>query len=372
MKTIITEPAIHRNEKRIKLIFKYIQGSELDKKVRTLAGRRWSKTMRCWHIPYRENYMNYLEKYFEGKVKIINNKHREENKIKKKKKEKPEQVELKQEVKDSINEFYKYLKRNRFAENTKKTYVSMIIKFFEFIPKLPGNIDMKDIKDYNDKFILKNNLSTTYQNQFINALKKYYEKIQNKNLKIEEIERPRRSKPLPKVISKQSVKKLLDSTKNIKHKAILSLIYSAGLRRSEVLNLKVRDIDSKRMIITIRNSKGKKDRIVGLSENILSLLKIYYKIHNPKEYLFEGQNKGRYSSTSINKIFSRSKVKAGIKLKGGVHLLRHSCATHLHESGYDIRIIQELLGHKSSRTTEIYTHVSTKSIKNVKSPFDDL
>ena len=168
------------------------------------------------------------------------------------------------------------------------------------------------------------------------------------------------------------MKKLLDSVKNIKHKTILSLIYSAGLRRSEVLNLKINDIDSNRMIITIRDAKGKKDRIVGLSKNILSLLKIYYKMYKPKEYLFEGQNRSKYSGASIGKIFNNAKNNANINIEGGVHILRHCYATHLHEAGYDIRLIQELLGHKSSKTTEIYTHVSTKSIKNVKSPFDDL
>lgn len=139
-----------------------------------------------------------------------------------------------------------------------------------------------------------------------------------------------------------------------------------------MLNLKIEDIDSKRMIIIIRDAKGKKDRIVGLSKNILSLLKYYFKMYKPKEYLFEGQNRSKYSGASIGKIFSNAKNNAGINIEGGVHILRHCYATHLHEAGYDIRLIQELLGHKSSKTTEIYTHVSTKSIKNVKSPFDDL
>ncbi len=366
---IITENTVHRNEKRVKLIFDYTQ--ELIKKIRQIHDCRWSKTMKCWHIPYREDYMNFLNKQFDGQIKFIE-KQEIKKQVSKTRKNIPDKIELKQEVKDSINEFYKYLKRQRYADNTIKTYISMMNRFFEFIKKEPDKICNDDIKLYNDDFILKNNFSATYQNQFINALKKYYEKIENKNLQVEELERPRKARRLPKVISKENVKKLLDSVKNIKHKTILSLIYSAGLRRSEVLNLKINDIDSNRMIITIRDAKGKKDRIVGLSKNILSLLKIYYKMYKPKEYLFEGQNRSKYSGASIGKIFNNAKNNANINIEGGVHILRHCYATHLHEAGYDIRLIQELLGHKSSKTTEIYTHVSTKSIKNVKSPFDDL
>ena len=213
---------------------------------------------------------------------------------------------------------------------------------------------------------------SAYQNQLINAIKLFYEKVYNKKLIIENIERPIRARPLPKVLSQEDIKKIIDSISNLKHKTIISLIYSVGLRRSEAINTKITDIDSKRMTITINNSKGNKDRIVGLSEKILQMLIKYYKKGKLKEYLFEGQNGGKYSAISIQKIFKKAKNKSGINIKDGVHLLRHSFATHLHESGIDIRTIQEILGHKSTKTTEIYTHVSTKSIKNVKSPFDDL
>lgn len=284
-----------------------------------------------------------------------------------------EKDNLKQEVKESINEFYIYLRSQRYANQTIKTYISLVIKFFIYFgKKAPCEITQRDIIDFNINYILRENLSFSYQNQLINALKKFYEKIYNKQIEINKIERPRRGRPLPKVLSKEEVNDVLNTIINRKHRAILSLIYSAGLRRGELINLRIGDIDSKRMVIIIRNAKGNKDRIVGLSEKILSLLKNYYKQYKPNEYLFEGSKGGKYSPTSINAIFKRAKVRAGIKLKGGVHLLRHSFATHLHESGYDIRLIQELLGHKSSRTTEIYTHISTKSIKNVKSPFDDL
>ncbi|MCK4407127.1 MAG: site-specific integrase [Bacteroidales bacterium] len=280
---------------------------------------------------------------------------------------------LKQKVKDKINLFYKYMRSKRYADQSIKTYISVLIKFFIYYKeKQPDEITNQDIINYNNDFILKNDLSPSYQNQLINAIKLFYEKVYNKKLIIENIERPIKARPLPKVLSKEDIKKIIDSISNLKHKTIISLIYSAGLRRRELINMKIIDIDSKRKIITVNNSKGNKDRIVGLSEKILQMLIKYYKKEKPKEYLFEGQNGGKYSATSIQKIFKKAKIKSGINIKGGVHLLRHSFATHLHESGIDIRTIQEILGHKSTKTTEIYTHVSTKSIKNVKSPFDDL
>ena len=191
-------------------------------------------------------------------------------------------------------------------------------------------------------------------------------------MELNKLERPRKGSFLPTVLSKEEVSLIIGSIKNIKHRTIISLIYSAGLRRSELTNLKLSDINSTRMLISIRQSKGAKDRVVGLSKKILTLLREYYQFYKPEHYLFEGQKGGRYSGTSINLIFQRAKKNAGITTSGGVHILRHSFATHLHESGYDIRIIQELLGHKSSKTTEIYTHISTRSIKKVISPFDDI
>jgi integrase/recombinase XerD len=175
------------------------------------------------------------------------------------------------------------------------------------------------------------------------------------------------------VLSKEEVKKILDAHSNLKHKAMLSMIYSCGLRRSELLNLKFSDIDSKRNIVIIRQSKGKKDRITPLSAKILDLLRRYYKEYSPKTYLFEGQEKNtQYSARSLEEVLKKSVKLASINKLVTLHWLRHSYATHLLESGTDLRYIQELLGHNSSKTTEIYTHVSTKNIQQIKSPFDDL
>jgi len=191
-------------------------------------------------------------------------------------------------------------------------------------------------------------------------------------MEIDKIHRPRREKVLPNVLSKEEVKLILNAHSNIKHKVMLSLIYSCGLRRSELLNLKPNDIDSKRYIVIIRQSKGKKDRITPLSGKILEMLRVYYIAYKPKIWLFEGHGDRQYSEQSLQSVLKQALAKTKIQKPVSLHWLRHSYATHLLESGTDLRYIQELLGHNSSKTTEIYTHVSTKNLQQIKSPFDDL
>ena len=233
-------------------------------------------------------------------------------------------------------------------------------------------ISNDDLIDFNNNYILKNNFSSSFQNQVVNAVKLYFSAIQHKKIDVELIHRTRREKVLPNVLSKEEVKAILDAPYNLKHRAMLAMIYSCGLRRGELLSLTKFDIDSKRMVVIIRMAKGKKDRIVPLSPKILNLLRDYYKSYNPKEFLFEGQSGGKYSEKSLENVFKQSLFKARNKKPVTLHWLRHSYATHLLESGTDLRYIQDLLGHKSSKTTEIYTHVSTKNIQNIRSPFDDL
>ncbi|MCD4729357.1 MAG: site-specific integrase [Bacteroidales bacterium] len=360
------EPIKHKGQQVIALFFDY--NKMLIELVRELPGRRWSKTKKCWHIPYTKQYKTKLKEVFneiatiEFKVETLNTEHKHD----------PNNNLPQAEVIQKIESFKTWLKVQRYSSSTINTYISILVKFFGYFKdKLPLEINIQDIKEFNYEYILKKGYSASFQNQFINAVKKFYEKEEVLNLDLSEIERPRRGRRLPKVLSKEEVKKLLDTVTNIKHKTILSIIYATGLRRSEALNMKLRDIDSKRMIITIVNAKGNKDRIVGLSVKLLNLLREYYLMYKPDYYLFEGNIRSPYSGSSISMIFKRAKKKAGLDVFGGVHILRHSFATHLHESGYDIRMIQELLGHKSSKTTEIYTHISTKNIQNVKSPFDD-
>ena len=201
----------------------------------------------------------------------------------------------------------------------------------------------------------------------------FFKTIKGSKLITEQIERPRPEHKLPNVLSKEEIAAILAAPKNPKHKAMLSLIYACGLRRSELLNLKPANIDSKRHLLIILNSKGKKDRVIPISDKLIEMLRAYYIMYKPKEWLFEGQNANeQYSETSLQKVLKMAVETAKIKKLVTLHWLRHSYATHLLESGVDLRYIQELLGHSSSKTTEIYTHVTEKSLQKIKSPFDDL
>ena len=186
------------------------------------------------------------------------------------------------------------------------------------------------------------------------------------------IERPFKEVKLPKVLSQEEVKKIINATNNIKHRCIVGLLYSAGLRRQELLNLRIQDIDSKRMLVTIHQGKGKKDRITVLSEKVLEDLRLYFKEWKPTHYLFEGKPGEKYGRSSIGKIISRAASKSKISKVVTPHMLRHSFATHLLEAGTDLRYIQTLLGHTSSKTTEIYTQVSLGHMQSIKSPLDSL
>jgi integrase/recombinase XerD len=221
--------------------------------------------------------------------------------------------------------------------------------------------------------LLKEPILPTFEFIKMMAMKWEAKIIKNSKIKIDKIHRPKRAKVLPNVLSKEEVKAILEAHSNNKHKMMLSLIYSCGLRSGELLALKPIYIDSKRNIVLLKNTKGQKDRITPLSPKILEMLRTYFKEYRPIIYLFEGQKAGMpYYARSLQLVLKQALRKTKITKPVTLHWLRHSYATHLLESGTDLRYIQELLGHSSSKTTEIYTHVSTKSIQQIKSPFDDL
>ena len=213
-------------------------------------------------------------------------------------------------------------------------------------------------------------MSDSYLNQTINSIKFYYEKVLGRPNQKYYVQRPRLSHRLPEVLSMEEVACILSSVENLKHRCILYLIYSGGLRLGEVTNLKVSDIDSGRMMLRINQGKGKKDRYTLLSDRTLELLREYFKEYNSKDWLFEGKNGGKYADRTVQEIFYKAVRKTGIKKHVTVHSLRHSFATHLLEQGVDIRYIQDLLGHVNIKTTLIYSHITGKGLSGIKSPLD--
>ncbi|VAX18404.1 Tyrosine recombinase XerD [hydrothermal vent metagenome] len=276
----------------------------------------------------------------------------------------------KQEVIDSFN---KKITIENYSVQTRKNYLSVLKLFLEWIENLSvEKVTEKEIEDYLFYCMNTKKYSFSTMKQIIATIRYLYVKVFNKPVPKALDVKLRKPTVLPSVLSSSDISKMLKVTSNIKHKTILFLIYSAGLRLGELLELKIGDIDSASMRIHVREGKGKKDRYIMLSENVLDLLREYYKIYKPKDYIFEGQKGGKYSSKSVQNIFKSALKKSGIKKKATVHTLRHSFATHLLDDGTDIRYIQELLGHKRLETTQIYTHVSSYSINKIKSPADKL
>ncbi len=280
---------------------------------------------------------------------------------------------LSEKALNGLDDLGMYLDENRYSPRTRESYLSMLEFFFRyFSEKEPNEITEEEISKFIYDFIIRLGYSPAYQNQMVSAIKIYYTISGKGRVDPEFFERPRRRRSLPKVFSKEEVSRILNSSKNIKHKLLLWMIYSCGLRRSEVTNIRLTDLDRERNLLHIREGKGGIDRIVPVPEKVWAKTDEYLLCYRPRIYLFEGQSGDRYSSESVYRVFKEALNRAGIRKEVGVHSLRHSYATHLHESGLDIRYIQELLGHKSTRTTEIYTHVSRRDLVAVRSPIEDL
>ena len=342
------EAILHEGEKRLRIGFS--ETGYLPSILLKIKGCLWSKTLKSWHVP--DNNFN------RKKLSMA-----------------PIHDEFLDETHHQALEQMKlWMQSRRYSDQTVQTYCDALKVFFRHTQHKPiETIDEQDIVLFNNHYILKKGYSSSYQNQVVNAIKLYFGTLLHKTLRPEIIHRPKREKPLPNVLSKAEVKQILEAPTNLKHRAMLSLIYSCGLRRSELLSLKPKEVDSHRMLLIIRQAKGKKDRITPLSPKILELLRSYFSAYRLKVYLFEGQNPGQpYHERSLANALNLAVQKCGIKKPVTLHWLRHSYATHLLESGTDLRYIQELLGHSSSRTTEIYTHVSNHNLQQIKSPFDDL
>jgi integrase/recombinase XerD len=351
---ITYELAEHRDKTVIFIRFDYSKA--LNEWVRKLVGVRWSQSQKSWYVLdtaiYREKF-DLEAKPLAGKA-VLNNIHA-----------------INQPV---LNLYVETLQLKGYSTSTINTYRN---EFAQLLYIMGGNnvndLSPERLKDY---FVYCTNVLELSENTLhsrINAVKFYFEKILRREKFFYEIPRPKKKFILPNVLAISQVEKLFAQLENLKHKTMLFLAYSAGLRVSEVVNMKVADIHSARMVINIKGAKGKKDRTVVLSEGILDLMRKYYVAYQPKEWLFEGQYKDTpYSTRSLQQIFHRAKSAAKIIQPVTFHSLRHSYATHLHERGTDIKLIQELLGHNDIQTTLRYTHVSNLTIEKVISPFDQL
>jgi site-specific recombinase XerD len=376
-KTIEVKRLFHRNTHCLGLWFDY--NPVLIQAVKTLKAR-WSQSHNCWYVSEEDVPLNQLFKTFKGKAWVDASalyggntpqaKEKSGNQNHTKRHKAPKRgYPL---TKPLPAEYLEKLERRRYSPNTINTYTTLFRDFVNYYAQYEvDTITENQVHHYLDYLIKERQISSSTQNQVINAIKFYYEKVLQREKMTFEIDRPKRESFLPTVLSKEEVKSLLAATQNLKHRCMLTLIYSAGLRSGELLNLKPGDIDSKRMLIRIKQGKGKKDRMTLLSKNALDLLREYYKAYTPKKWLFEGMNGKCYSAQSLRRIFKNSARLVGIQKHLRLHDLRHSFATHLLESGTDIRYIQTLLGHSSSKTTEIYTHVSERHINLIKSPLDE-
>lgn len=278
-------------------------------------------------------------------------------------------------IQDYLQSFTERLQIQRYSPSSIKNYNSNLFQFLTIASHkyaCAKEIEIAAIEKYIFWKIKKDNISASHQRIILASIAKFYELVIEKRINLKHLYPQRKEHKLPNYLTFDEVKKIIEVTHNLKHKSIIMLLYSGGLRLSEVINLKITDIDSNSMTITIRQAKSKKDRQVMLSEKFLLILRQYYTQYKPSYYLFEGQNSNQYSGRSIQKIVKESTVKSGIKKIVSPHVLRHSFATHLLEAGTDIRSVQQLLGHNHLNTTKIYIQTNDVSKNKIKSPLDRL
>lgn len=364
------------NEKKY-IGLQFHPNKQVETLIKSLDNCEWIEQFQMWAVPNNSRNFNKIFDTFRG-IAWINGAHFFRGKVQMKKNDAINLDSYRKRTpsknyRHCPDEFLSKLEYKRYSINTARTYISCFEKFINhFHDRELIEINENDIQEYLNMMARKG-VSTSQLNQILNAVKFYYEVVKEMPNRFYSIDRPIKEDRLPEVLSANEVFRIISATKNIKHKCVLSLLYSAGLRRQELLDLKIEDIDSERMMIKIRMGKGSKDRYTVLSKNLLRDLRVYFKKWKPKVYLFEGAKPGKpYGRSTVSNILKRAATDAGIQRKVTPHMLRHSFATHLLEHGTDLRYIQALLGHNSTKTTEIYTRVTFSNIQNVQSPFDSL
>lgn len=352
---------------RLKLIFLF--DNNLRNLIKSYPYNSWDAKNKWWTIPFSEKYLNEIQSTaLESGIKV--NYEEEPDKKNGLKRLSPYDIMNYRECPD---EMILKLRELRYSEKTIRTYKGLFEEFINYYNKYDiKKIDETQIISFLRFLVMERKISTSYQNQSINSIKFYYEKVLGGQRKFYFIDRPKKEQTLPLVLNEEEVIRLFKSIDNIKHKCMLMLAYSAGLRLGEIIRLKISDIDRERMQIRVVQSKGKKDRYTKLSIKFLIVLDQYIEKYRPKDFVFEGAAGAEYSPNSLQNIIKDASKKANLKKRTTMHTLRHTFATHSLENGVDLRYIQSMMGHESSKTTEIYTHITTKGFDNIKSPLDNL
>ncbi|PQJ82687.1 site-specific tyrosine recombinase/integron integrase [Polaribacter glomeratus] len=358
--TIFLEQKSHKKE--LKLLLKFEYNNTLINLTRKLKNARWSKTLNSWHVDFTQENIALITKTFKDITPINSDKL-------------PKKELFKRNLTDSekmlLNDFYLYLKGKRYSQSTLQTYTFFVADFINFYTKKPlDELTNRDVELFIEKVFIERNYSVSSQRQFISALKLFIVFYPQTKINDLVLVRPKKSRKLPSVLSQEEVLTIIQCTRNLKHRAIIALLYSCGLRISELINLKLADFHIERKQLIVKNGKGRKDRYVSLADSFLPLLSNYYHSYKPELYFVEGQNGGKYSSESVRQFLRKSSLSAKIKKNVTPHTLRHSYATHLLENGVDIRYIQSLLGHAKPETTMIYTHVKRKDLMDIQNPLD--
>ena len=340
--------------------------------VENLPFVQWSKSNKTYFIPKKNLSLHQLYTLLQEKgvyvdySSVITNK---SSKTSTKKKRTPRNIS--EPNKQVVREFISYLRGLRLSENTVKVYFTFVADFVEFIGEKPlDELCNLDVRLFVENQVKHKRYAISTHRQLVSAIKHFGTFLPDSQLSVEEIKRPSKSRYLPTVLSKEEVIDLLRATKNLKHRAVLALLYSAGLRISELIYLRLKDIDVDRRQLFIKNAKGRKDRVVILAESFLPLYHNYYMTYAPTIYFLENPKGGIYSAESIRKFLKKSCQEAGIKKRVTPHTLRHSYATHLIENGVGLRHVQDLLGHSKPETTMIYTHIAKKDLLKIESPLD--
>lgn len=360
MKVIVVLDRLrHREGNQISI--RFVKDWKIASLIKAVPGVLFSRTHSCWYVAETAENLTALLKLLRGSAHVddaaLYLKDREKSSF----------------HSDAMRRMTEQLVLKGYSDNTRSTYLDQFNRFLNNFPgDDPAQLTEEQITSYLLRLIRVRKLSRSTQNQAINAIKFYFEHVLHQSPKVYRLERPLKQKALPVVLNEEEIHLLFNSVDNIKHKLILMILYSAGLRRSELLNLRLGDLDFERGVVFVRGGKGRKDRQSVLSRQLKPLVDHYLEEYRPQELLFEGLDKQPYSATSLQAILRKGLKRAGLKKHIKLHSLRHSFATHLLEAGTSTRYIQTLLGHESSRTTEIYTHVANFGVDRVKSPLDNI